>query len=181
MRAGPRYRALTLAVHANNRGLGWIAFEGPFTPYDWGTVGTPSGREKNERCLKRLEKLLDRLTPETLVLEAFERDASGRRDRIADLSRAIVALAISRGVDVAVHAFGDVRQCFASVGARSRQEIAEAVARQLGALDHLLPQKRRPWEAESWRMPLFCAAALALTHYQRRALILLDDLSVGHP
>jgi Holliday junction resolvasome RuvABC endonuclease subunit len=170
------YRSLTLAVHPSTQGFGWIAFEGPFSPYDWG-VTYARGREKNAICLRRVEKLIERLTPETLVLEAFEEGSSKRRTRIANLGRAMVALAIDRGVEVAVYSFNDVRSCFTHLGARSRWEIAEAIARQQGAFAHLLPKKRRSWETESGRLTLFCAAALALTHYQRDARSLLEHLS----
>lgn len=176
MKRAPRYRALTLAVHANSRGMGWIAFEGPFAPYDWGMVGTPAGRSKNERCLRKIDRLLDRLTPEVLVLEAFEKPGSIRRSRTANLARAIVALAISRNADVAIYSNANVRACFGSVGASTRREVAEAVARQIPAIAHRLPRRRKPWEAEDWWMPLFCAAALALTHYQRETLTLLSQL-----
>lgn len=170
------YRSLTLAVHPNSRGMGWVAFSGPFSPYDWGTVST-RGAQKNATCLRKIEKLLDRLTPETLVLEAFEHRNSSRRDRISNLGRAMVALAVSKGVDVAIFTFGEVQGCFASVGARTRQEIAEAIVRQIPALQHLLPRKRRPWDPESRRMPLFSAAALVTMHYQKSALLLLGSLA----
>lgn len=173
--SAPRYRALTLAVHPNSRGMGWVAFEGPFSPYDWGILGT-RGRDKNARCLLKIETLIHRLTPETLVLEAFERRDSIRRDRIASLGRAIVALAISHGVDVAIYTFNDVRTCFANVGARTRQEIAEAIGRQFALFHHMLPRKRRPWQAEGWRMSTFSATALVLAHYQRSTLAFLANL-----
>ena len=160
----PPYKALTLAIHPNSRGFGWIAFSSPLAPYDWGNAGA-RGKEKNAQCLRRVEKLLDRLTPESLVLEAFERTASTRRNRIANLGRAITALAIARGVEVVIYTFNDVRHRFASLGARTRHDIAEATARCLEPLRHLLPSKRKTWESDRWRLSLFCAAALALTHY----------------
>ncbi len=171
-----RYRSLTLAIHPTSRGFGWVAFEGPFSPYAWGSVGA-RGAGKNVRCLRRIEKIIDRLTPETVVLEAFERDSSSRRTRITNLCRGIVALASAQSIDVAVYTFGDVRYTFAHAGARSRQEIAEAVARQLPAFQRLVPRKRRPWDSEGYRMQLFSAAALALTHYQRDAVSVLENLS----
>lgn len=173
---GPRYRSLTLAIHPSSRGFGWVAFEGPFSPYAWGSVGS-RGAGKNARCLRRIEKIVERLTPETIVLEAFERQNSVRRTRVTDLCRGIVALAAAQSIEVAIYSFGDVRQTFAHVGARTRQEIAEAVARQLPAFQRLVPRKRRAWDSEGHRMHLFSAAALALTNYQRGATVLLDDLS----
>ena len=170
------YRALTLAIHPSSRGFGWIALSGPFSPYDWGTVGV-RGRDKNPRCLRHIEKLLDQLTPETVVLETFEQKSSKRRTRIANLGRAIVALAQSRSIDVAIYTFKDVQSVFAHLGARYRYEIAEAVVRTLGLLHPYLPKRRKVWHSEQWRLSLFCAAALALTHYQCDARNFLNSLA----
>lgn len=166
-------KPLIFALHANARGFGYVVFEAPFSPHDWGTVGAKG--DKNSVCLRKLEKLLDRFTPETLVLEEAK-SVANRSDRIARLYKAIIALCQGRSIDVAVYRFGDIKACFASIGAQSRQEIAEAVARQIPALDHRVPKPRKPWESESRRMPMFCAAALALTHYQLGASSLFDRL-----
>ena len=135
------YRALTLAIHPNSRGFGWIALSGPFSPYDWGTVGV-RGRDKNVRCLRHIEKLLDQLTPETVVLEAFDARNSKRRTRIANLGHAIVALAQGRIIDVAVYTFKDVQGVFADLGDGARTvrhvrgvaEVDDRFRRQL--IDH---------------------------------------------
>ncbi|MEI9899112.1 MAG: hypothetical protein WDN31_02180 [Hyphomicrobium sp.] len=169
-------RAITLAVHPSTHGFGWAAFTGPFSPYDWGSVSA-KGAGKNERCLRKIEKLLDRLTPQALVLEAFEPSASSRRTRVARLGRAVVALANAKGVDVAVYSFKDVRGCFAHMGATTRCEIAETIGRQFAAFGHLVPRRRRAWDPEHWRTSLFSAVALVLTHYQRDAGNLLSHLS----
>ena len=167
--------ARTLAIHPTSRGLGWVAFKGPFAPYDWGT--TCPKKDKNNKCLRSVEALIARFVPDTLVLEAFERRNSARGDRIARLCRAIQSLAADRGVEVAVYTRGDVRACFAAVGARSREEIAEAVVRHVDALREWLPKRRRPWETEHRRLAVFSAAALVLTHYQIGAGRFFDDLN----
>lgn len=172
----PKPLSLTLAIHPVSHGFGWIAFEGPFAPYDWGLV-IVRGADKNARCLRKAERLLDRFKPETLVLEAFEKRRSARADRITLLGRGLVALAAERSVEVAVYTRGEVKACFASVGAVSRQEVAEAVSRSVPGLTHRLPKPRRPWQTENPRMALFSAAALVLTHYQYAASQILDDLS----
>lgn len=165
---------LILSVHPTARGFGWVAFEGPFAPHDWGVVETR--KDKNAMCLRKVEELIERLQPEALVLEAFERRNSARTDRIAKLGRALCALANDRGVEVAVYGRPDVEVCFSALGARTRQEIAETVARHVPALRERLPAKRVPWKAEDRRMALFNAAAVVLTHYRYNAEVFLDDL-----
>src|SRR5665213_1010332 len=115
MTAAPPTKGLTFAIHPITRGFGWVVFEGPFTPFDWGLVF--ARRDKNAACLRRVEIMLARFAPHTLVLEAFEGRASApRSNRISRLCRAIVSLAADRGVEVIVYSRGDVRACFAAVG-----------------------------------------------------------------
>ena len=170
-------QACTLAVHPTNRGLGWIAFEGAFAPYDWGTI-CPK-KDKSLKCLRSVEALITRFVPDTLVLEAFEQRNSARKDRVARLCRSIQSFAIDRGIEVAIYTRGDVRACFAAVGAKSRDEIAEAVVRHVDALREWLPKRRRPWESEHRRVAVFSAAALVLTHFYLGGSRLFDDLGFG--
>jgi len=164
---------LVFALHATSRGFSYVLFEGPFAPYDWGSAIAKGYR--NAVCLRKLEKLLDRHHPEILLLEE-PKDVTNRSGRIVRFYKAIIALCAGRSIEVAIYRYHDVKTCFASVGAQTRQEIAEAVARQVPAFDHKLPRPRTRWQGESRRMALFCAAALVLTHYQLGAQRLLDDL-----
>ncbi|HYC99579.1 hypothetical protein [Brevundimonas sp.] len=151
-----------LGFHPTARGFGWVLFEGPFIPIDWGLVS--AGVDKNASCLRRLERLLDRFAPEALVLEAHDRHTTRRARRIADLCAAVMGAADARGVETAIYSRAEVREAFAEVQARTRREIAEAVARHLEAFRHRLPKPRRPWESEDARGALFAAAAVVITH-----------------
>lgn len=153
-----------LAVHPSARGFGWAVFESPFLPIDWGLASARG--DKNAQCLKRLDQLLRRFTPEVLVLEAYDRHSSRRHGRIARLCAAAGELADARGVETLVFNRAEIREAFSEVGARTRREIAEAVARHLDAFRHRLPPRRRPWDSEDAREALFAAAALALTYYR---------------
>lgn len=163
----PAFRSIVLAVHPNTRGFGWAAFTGPFSPHDWGTVGA-RGTGKNETCLRKVEKLLDQLSPAVLVLEAFEGEGAARQPRLVRLGRALVALAVSRGIEVAVYPFKEVRRCFETVGAKTRTEIAEAVGRMISAFAHLVPPRRKAWEAEHWRLSVFCAVGARSNSLSKR-------------
>jgi hypothetical protein len=165
---------LVLAVHPMTRGFGWIAYAGPFVPFDWRIVETK--KAKNAACIAYMAKLLDRLQPATLVLEDFEPGTSRRDARVSRLGKALVALASDRGIEIAVARRTDVQACFSHLGAKTRQEIAEAVARHTPILADRLPRKRRAWDREDLRMSLFSAAALVVTHYALDANRLLDDL-----
>lgn len=158
-------RARVLGFHPTSRGFGWVLFEGPYTPVDWGLVS--AGADKNATCLRRCERLLDRFTPEVLVLEAYDRDTTRRSRRIAALCVDVRRAADDRQIETAVYSRGDVREAFAEVKAWTRREIAEAVARHFEAFRHRLPKPRRPWESEDAQGALFAAAALVLTHQRQ--------------
>jgi Holliday junction resolvasome RuvABC endonuclease subunit len=168
-------RSIVLAVKPSHRGFGWAGFEAPFSLCDWGLE--EQRRPTNQaRSLAALEKLLARLMPEVLMLEASERTGAKRTTSTERLSHAMAKLASERGVTVESYTRGDVRACFAAVGARTRDQIAAAVASYLPVLRPRLPKPRRQWEGEDRRMALFCAAALALTHYQAGADQVFNDL-----
>ena len=166
-------RGLVLGVFPTSRGLGWVALTSPLHCHDYGLV--EAAKDKNSVCLRRVDRLLEELRPEVLVLEAFDGRTPAPADRVARLCRAMIASANLLGVEVHVYGRPDIEQCFATAGARSRQEIAEAVARILPMLAYRLPIKRKPWKSDDRRMGLFNAAALALTHYHYEALGLLSE------
>lgn len=83
-----------------------------------------------------------------------------------------MSLAQTNAVDVAIYTRADVRAWFAHYGARTRQQIAEAVARHHEPLRRLVPKARKPWESEGRNMQLFNAAALAMTHSPRAGKLL---------
>lgn len=60
-----------------------MVFDGPFMPFDWGLVS--AGTDKTATCLRRLERLLARFSPELVVLEAYDRQTTRRARRIAHL------------------------------------------------------------------------------------------------
>lgn len=165
---------LVLAVHPTNAGFGWAALEGPLAVHDWGV--SRARIDKNANSLRRLEQILDRLLPETLVLEAFECRQTVARQRITKLCRAIVDLANGRGMEIAIYTRPMIRSTFESVGAVSRQEVAEAIGRQIPMLAGHVPQRRRAWEGEPHRLQMFSAVAVALTHYRLSCDELLRNL-----
>jgi len=161
MSARPCPPALTLGITPDTRGFGWAAFDGPFSAYDFGMVFVRSN--KNERCIRHFERLLDRLEPELVVMEDPSRGF--RSGRMRDLHRSLRASTMRREIDLATYSRDDVLRCFETVDARTNQEIAEAVAKQVQGLAHKLPRKRQAWASEDRRLVLFGAAALVITHF----------------
>lgn len=152
-----------LALHATSKGFGFVVMSGPFSLVDWGTRQATTN--KNAVSLKALTRLLDRFDPHTVVLED-PAQLTRRSARITRLYHAIAALCHGRSIDLAVVSRKDIYHCYATVGALTWQEIAEAVAHQLEPLRTLVPRRRRPWQGETRRMAIFSAAAVAMTHWQ---------------
>lgn len=164
----------TLAIHPVSRGFGWVVFESPLAPIDWGFAVTR--RQKNEVCVEKVEGLMIKYLPETLVLEAYEFPHAHRSERMTRLGRALHTLATARGVDVVVFTRVDIKACFRSYGAKSRHEIAQVIVRHIAALEGVLPQKRKRWETERDRLAIFSAAAVGLTSYYLNSQTLFADL-----
>lgn len=164
MTAGRTQPGRVLGFHPTSRGFGWVVFEGPFRPIDWGLVG--ARKDKNAVCLQSLDRLLERFAPEVLVLEAYDRETTRRAGRIARLGALVRDLADERGIETAVYSRAEIREAFVEVKARTRREIAQAVAQHLEVFRHRLPPPRRPWDSEDARESLFAAAAVVLTYHR---------------
>jgi len=155
-------KGLVLAVHPTTRGFGWVLFEGSMSAVDWGIAS--SKRASNARLLARFERLLRRYEPAALVLEEFE-GQTRKVDRIQRLCRGMVHLAACAGMETPAYHRRVIRTVFASVGASTRYEIAQAIAQRIDALSHRMPRCRRVWEKPDHRQSLFDAAALAVTYF----------------
>jgi Holliday junction resolvasome RuvABC endonuclease subunit len=170
------YPSITIGLYLSARGLCWIAFSSPLAPYDWGRVATTKAKNRHERSLARVESLLERYTPDYLVMEEPKHSGSRRGENRPRLCQAIRALAADRGCEVVSYTSADIANCFAVVGATTRHEIAEAIGRHIPALASFVPRRRKVWQSERPNIGLFCAAALVLTHYHVTASALLHHL-----
>lgn len=173
MKRGTHPPDLTLGVAPTTRGFAWIAFSGPLHPYDWGMVFVRS--DKNERCLRHFERLLDRIEPTVVVMEKATTKVF-RSGRMQELHRSWRLTALKRDIEVATYGRGSVQACFEVLGARTNQEIAEVIARHVQDLAHKLPRKRVAWRSEDRRLALFGAAALVIAHFHFSGIKFLRDM-----
>jgi hypothetical protein len=158
------HSALVLAIHPITNGFGYVLMTSPLSPVDFG-VKSIRRNEKNAESLKAVAALVETHNPEVLVLEDPTAPGSQRKPRIRRLVDAIVAYAQNEVLDLRVLSRDQVRECFKSVSARTRQEIAVSIAHRVPALKRFLPPPRKRWNSESSNMSIFAAAALALTYF----------------
>ena len=160
---------LVLSLYPNSRGFGYVLFEGPLSPFDWG-VKEIRGAAKNRRILKFLESLLDRYQPLVLVLEDWTDDAFQRIDRIVELYEAITQLAKRKMVTVVRYPMRKIREFFAYRNALTKYQIALHIAKIIPAFSYQIPPKPTIWKSESARQGLYDAAAVGLCYFGSAAL-----------
>jgi hypothetical protein len=102
---------LVLAIHLQSRGFAFVLFEGWPALVDWG-VYDARGRDKNARCLDRINSLLALHTPDVLVLQDMSEDGTHRARRIRNLNRDVAELADQRGIDVRMYSRAQVIEQF---------------------------------------------------------------------
>lgn len=160
------FQHLVLSIYPTSRGFAFAFFEGPESPFDWG-VKEIKEKHKNTKTIDEIKKLIDRYRPEVLVIEDTGDRKSRRTSRIRKLYRMLAHLAETEYVEIHRYSKSIVKECFASVGARTKYEIAKAIATRMPAFAHRIPRFRKPWMSEDHRQSLFDAVALALVFYQQ--------------
>ena len=157
-----------LALSPSPRGFAFVLFEGPITPFDWG-IKDLRGKDKNERTLAAINKLIREYHPSAIIVEATDAKESRRGPRIRKLVPKIEAFTKAEALPVFRYSRRQVREVFAKEGAQTRPEIAKAIAARIPALASRLPPLRKLWMSEDARQSLFDAAALGCVFFARAA------------
>lgn len=157
-------RRLVLAVFPFTRGFGYVLFEGPQKPVDWGIKQIKEG-DKNVGSLSKFSQLVGWYRPDTTVFEDYRGLGSRRARRIENLIDSMTGLAKRQQVETRRYSRDMIRQCFSVKGASTKREIAEVIAKRFPELGIRLPAERKIWMSEDPRMSMFDAAALALTFF----------------
>ena len=156
--------ALVLALYPSTTGLAFVLFESPLSIIDWGKT-SEHGRHKNDICVAFVKRLIDRYSPDVIVLENYQAKDTRRSIRVKLLNRSLHVLATVNNIEVIRFRQMDVRLTFAKIGAKTKYDRSRVIASMLPALSHRLPPVRKAWMSEDSRMALFEAAALGLTYY----------------
>lgn len=167
MKYVPIKHKLVLAIDPSTRGFGFVIFEGPLRPIDWGVkeIRKKSSKSKNIQCLNKIEELIDFFQPDVVVVEDYLGITSRRCKRIQDLIEEIVKLANKSFIKTRRFPRSKIIEFFSQFGATTKYQIAQAIAIWLPEFKSRLPRFRKPWMSEDYRMNIFDAAALALTFY----------------
>lgn len=159
-----------LAVDPAPRGFGFVILEGPRAVIDWGVrSGRAASIEREQQLLLRFSDLVGRYRPTMVVFENMSAPESRRQGRARLLVATMTNFATWQKIAVREISQSQVKQVFKTFGARSKYEVACAISRQVPEIASWLPKKRKPWNAEDYRMAAFNAAALALTYFYGRS------------
>jgi Holliday junction resolvasome RuvABC endonuclease subunit len=152
-----------LAIAPCVQGIGFVVFNGPRLPIDWGIKWTRD--DKNAKGIEKVAELIDCYQPDIVVSEDYRGEGSRRAKRIEELLDAIAALVRQRGIRTASYSRDSVRQLFSTDGAATKYRIAKAIAGEIPELAPRLPGERKIWLPEHANMSIFDAASLALTYF----------------
>lgn len=159
---------LVLSIYLNTRGFGYALFEGVLAPVDWGMKAAKS--KDIHGSLEKVRVLLHLLRPSVVVLQDCQGKLSRCTKHVERLVDSIAALARENRMKVYRYSRADLRQCFAYYGARTKDEIARAIAKLLPEFAQRVPPLRKLWMSEDHRMGLFDALALIFTYYANEQL-----------
>jgi hypothetical protein len=129
-----RRYTLVLAIYLNARGLAFVLFEGPFSPFDWGLKETRCSR-KHVRLLARVRKLLDWYQPDVLVIQDTSPQGTHRTRRVTSLNAAIVELSSTRRIPIFRYSRLHVLEIFSAHAVPNKQALAEIIATYIPAFE----------------------------------------------
>jgi Holliday junction resolvasome RuvABC endonuclease subunit len=148
-----------LGIAPSSRGFGYALLEKEKLA-NWGS--SSASKDKNTKCVMRVEELILHFEPEVMVLEDTAAEASRRHPRIRELSQRLLSLAVSHEIPVAWFRREQVMQFFFRNGKGTKQKVAQHIGEQFPEdLGMMVPPKRRTWMNEDYRMDIFDAVALA--------------------
>src|SRR6266404_1900265 len=153
-----------LAIDLRSRSFGFAVFEGPTRLLDWGVKSFRQGvNEPTIPASEKLAALMDDSSPSSIVLRKRDSETKKR----SEMHNALVREATKRRISIRLFSRSDVKSAFPDCN-RNKYTIAAALTKQLPELTPRLPQVRKIWKSEDYRMSIFDAAALGVTYFSRR-------------
>jgi hypothetical protein len=155
------YKVLAFDVRA--RRFGFAMLESPDELLDWGVKSFRRGVNAVKiPAAHKIASLLSEFRPHVVVIEK-----SPPREN-SWLVETIMRLARNQNVPVRLVSRAAVRKRFAGQG-QDKHAVAMILSQRFPELAERLPPKRKPWQSEDYRMSIFDAASLGLTHIEGRS------------
>lgn len=159
-----------LAIDPTPKGFGFIILESPGIVVDWGARSARAASiVREQQLMLKVEDLLWRYRPHVVILEDTSSEGARRCGRVKLLIATVANHAMWKGISVRKVPASKVREVFTAFGAKNKYQIACAISKQLPEIAVWLPQPRKIWMGEDYRMCVFDAAAFALTYFYTRS------------
>jgi hypothetical protein len=157
-----------LAIDLRLERFGYAVFEGPSRMVDWGVClyGSSGGPTA---ARKRLAPLLKQFLPSSIAVSTILTEKALGRHGVRRILTAIRREASVHTVPVQMIEKVRVRKVFRSLHAKTKHEIASAVAKLFPELRWKLPPKRKVWQKEHYRIAMFEAVAVGYVYWQLTA------------
>ncbi|NKE72965.1 crossover junction endodeoxyribonuclease RuvC [Candidatus Manganitrophus noduliformans] len=139
--------------------------KGPDRLVDWGIKECRG--DKNSECLEEIERLIDRYRPDMIAVEDYTARGSRRCGRVRELIFEVLKLATRRKIKIKTVSRINIQKAFSEGGARTKHEIATAIATRFPELGPYLPPERKCYMSEDPRMSVFDAVVLGLAFYEK--------------
>ncbi len=152
-----------LALYPSASGFGYAVFEGPREPIAYGVKVIET--DKSKQSMRDMKTMIEAYRPDFVILEDYLGEGSRKSKRVQILIETIISFVHMKGVKTRCYSRSKIRGTFLKYDAFTKQEIAEAIAREFPEFEPQLPPKRSIYRPESARMSIFDATALAMTHY----------------
>jgi len=152
-----------LALYFNSVGFGFALMKNPLEVL-------AKGRKciapvNNTIVLQKVKRLIRKLKPERIIIEDYTGNGSNKSERIISLLRSVKRLSQKKGIELSRYSREQIQTVFEPWHAKNRYEIAEVIARNVGAYENLLFEKPKYPKTEHTLSVLFDAASLGITHY----------------
>jgi len=155
-----------LAIDLRSERFGFAVFEGRSRLIDWGVcLYGFSGASTAAR--NRLAPLLKQFRPSAIVVSIARREKALGRDGVRRILSSIKREALANSTPTRVIAKSQVRTVFRSLHAKTKHEVAIAVAQLFPELRWKLPPKRKLWQKEHYRIAIFQAVAVGYVYWQQ--------------
>ena len=159
--------ARQLALEVRSQRWAFVVFQGS-TLLDLGVRNVPQRPSEKRAGIRRLVFLLQLYVPSVVVVRRTRRTREESSKRAAQTFVRIREEIERRSIPFISLDRTHVRNVFASLGCRTKHEIAATVAERFPELRPRLPRPRKPWDKERKRVAIFDAIATAIAFNELR-------------
>lgn len=154
---------LTVTLYPNAFGMGYVISENPKELINYGIAKIrPLTKDK---YVKRLLKFIQRYKPSLILLRGYADTDNRISKRVMNVIDTFEKEAENLNLPVYKYSRDDIKQVFSQFEGNSKYIISKTISSWYPELKRLMPDIRTNTKPEHYRMGIFDAFALMLTHH----------------